>query len=71
MKDLLFSAAGLQSFLQRLGVVVDKAPGALGVYYWEPAWVQNAGLGGSCSDHLLVSWEMDAVRTSLRTLGGL
>lgn len=31
--------------------------GGLGIYYWESAWVDNAGLGSSCADNLLVNWE--------------
>lgn len=36
--------------------VLAALPGGhgVGVLYWEPGWVGNAGLGSSCSDNLLV-----------------
>jgi arabinogalactan endo-1,4-beta-galactosidase len=27
---------------------------SIGVFYWEPAWVGNAGLGSACTSALLV-----------------
>lgn len=71
LQDIPFSTAGQEEFLQRLADVVDGVSGGLGVYYWEPAWVDNAGLGSSCADNLLVSYENDEVRASLATLGQL
>lgn len=70
LKDIPFSVAGQETFLQRLGDVVEAA-GGLGIYYWEPAWVDNAGLGSSCDDNLFFSWQTDQVRDSLSTLGSL
>ncbi|KGO76822.1 Glycoside hydrolase, superfamily [Penicillium italicum] len=70
LKDIPFSVAGQQTFLQRLGDVV-KSVGGLGVYYWEPAWVDNAGLGSSCDDNLFFAWSNDQARASLNTLGSL
>ncbi|KAG0158824.1 hypothetical protein PDIDSM_6344 [Penicillium digitatum] len=70
LKDIPFSVAGQQTFLQRLGNVVESV-GGLGVFYWEPAWVDNAGLGSSCDDNLFFSWTNDQARASLNTLGSL
>ncbi|KAJ6155066.1 hypothetical protein N7470_005632 [Penicillium chermesinum] len=60
-----------EEFLQKLADVVGGVPGGLGIYYWEPAWVDNAGLGSSCADNLLVSYQNDEARASLHTLGEL
>ncbi|KAJ5959720.1 Arabinogalactan endo-1-4-beta-galactosidase GalA [Penicillium vulpinum] len=70
LKDIPFSVAGQQTFLKRLGEAVEDA-GGLGVYYWEPAWVDNAGLGSSCDDAVLFAWSNDQARASLSTLGSL
>lgn len=70
LKDIPFSVAGQQTFLNRLGDAV-KSVGGLGIYYWEPAWVDNAGLGSSCDDNLFFSWSNDQARASLNTLGSL
>jgi len=70
LSGLPFSTAGQEEFLEKLAAVVE-ASGGSGIYYWEPAWVDNGGLGSSCSDNLLVSWSNDEVRASMRTLGHL
>ncbi|OQE25074.1 hypothetical protein PENSTE_c006G08638 [Penicillium steckii] len=71
LKDIPFSVEGQETFLERLAEVVSGVSGGLGIYYWEPAWVDNAGLGSSCDDNLLFSWNDDGARGSLNTLGGL
>ncbi|KAJ5582823.1 hypothetical protein N7535_001443 [Penicillium sp. DV-2018c] len=71
LEDIPFSVEGQQTFLARLGDAVKSVTGGLGVYYWEPAWVDNAGLGSSCEDNLLFDWEDDRVRDGLSTLGSL
>lgn len=70
LTSIPFSVAGQQTFLEKVAAVVQQVSG-LGIYYWEPAWVDNAGLGSSCADNLMVSWESEQVRASLRTLGAL
>lgn len=70
LKDIPFSVEGQQTFLQRLANAVEEV-GGLGIYYWEPAWVDNAGLGSSCDDNLFFAWSNDQARASLDTLGGL
>lgn len=54
LRTIPFSAAGQKEFLERLAAVVEDVSGGLGIYYWEPAWVDNAALGSSCADNLLV-----------------
>lgn len=54
--------AGQIEFLEKLATLMEEVTGRLGIYYWEPAWVDNAGSGSSCADNLLVSYETDEVR---------
>ncbi|GJE88499.1 glycoside hydrolase family 53 protein [Phanerochaete sordida] len=50
------SAAGQQTWVKDIEIVLSGLSGGhgLGVVYWEPGWIGNAGLGSSCSDALLV-----------------
>ncbi|KAL4881450.1 family 53 glycosyl hydrolase [Aspergillus karnatakaensis] len=63
-----FSVEGQKTFVKDVAGVVE-ASGGLGVYYWEPGWVHNAGLGSSCYDNLLVDWETETVRESVTVFG--
>ena len=69
LADIPFSVAGQEEFLEKLAAVVEDVSGGLGIYYWEPAWVDNAGLGSSCADNLLFSYTNNEARASLSTLG--
>ncbi|GAB1217008.1 hypothetical protein ATERTT37_006229 [Aspergillus terreus] len=71
LADIPFSVDGQSTFLRRLGEVVAGTDGGAGVYYWEPAWTKNAGLGSSCQDNLLVDYNTDQVRASISALGGI
>lgn len=71
LASIPFSVAGQEEFLEQLAAVVEGVTGGVGIYYWEPAWVDNAGLGSSCSDNLLFSWENDEARASVNTLGDM
>ncbi|KAJ5123347.1 hypothetical protein N7448_009444 [Penicillium atrosanguineum] len=71
LASIPFSVAGQEEFLEKLAAVVESVTGGVGIYYWEPAWVDNAGLGSSCSDNLLFSWQNDEARASLNTLGDI
>lgn len=66
LADIPFSVDGQGEFLRRLG---EAASNASGMYYWEPGWVDNAGLGSSCEDNLLVDSDGDRIRESVRVLG--
>ncbi|KAK9481085.1 glycosyl hydrolase family 53 protein [Lipomyces japonicus] len=66
LSDIPFSESGQIQFLKRLASVIDSAVPKSGLFYWEPTWVQNAALGSSCWDNLLVSYEGQA-RKSLST----
>ena len=59
---------GQVEYLRRLGDVVKGAEG-VGVFYWEPGWVENMALGSSCEDNLLVDPGTGEVRASLSVFG--
>ncbi|KAF8962594.1 arabinogalactan endo-1,4-beta-galactosidase [Flammula alnicola] len=50
------SVAGQSTWVTDIKNVLSGLSGrhGLGIVYWEPGWVGNAGLGSSCSDNLLV-----------------
>ena len=47
-----FSAAGQTTWMKDVASAVDAAGGS-GIFYWEPAWLDNAVLGSSCADNLM------------------
>ena len=49
------SAAGQTEWVDDIVGVVKGVPDGLGagVWYWEPAWLNNTGLGSNCSDAIL------------------
>ncbi|KAL4868818.1 hypothetical protein BDV12DRAFT_93724 [Aspergillus spectabilis] len=63
-----FSVEGQKTFVRDVAEVLEGS-GALGLYYWEPGWVHNAGLGSSCYDNLMVDWETETVRESVAVFG--
>ncbi|KAJ7193501.1 arabinogalactan endo-1,4-beta-galactosidase [Mycena pura] len=50
------SAAGQQQWVLGIRNVLSALSGGhgLGIAYWEPAWIGNAGLGSACADNLVV-----------------
>ncbi|KAF8748997.1 arabinogalactan [Rhizoctonia solani] len=48
------SAAGQATWIKNVASIVAGTPGGVGLYYWEPGWVGNGGLGSSCADNLMV-----------------
>ncbi|KAB8215911.1 putative arabinogalactan endo-beta-1,4-galactanase A [Aspergillus novoparasiticus] len=68
LTDIPFSEDGQVTFLQRLAETLT-ATGASGFFYWEPAWTKNAGLGSSCEDNLLVDYNTNQVRSSVKAFG--
>ncbi|GLB42187.1 putative arabinogalactan [Lyophyllum shimeji] len=50
------SAAGQSQWVSGIRTVLQGLSGGhgIGIVYWEPQWIGNAGLGSSCSDALLV-----------------
>lgn len=62
--DIPFSAAGQETWLGDVASEVENA-GGTGVFSWEPAWLDNAGLGSSCNDVLM----FDGDGVALSSLG--
>lgn len=56
LQDIPFSADGQVTFIQRVADVVSGVSNGLGLFYWEPAWVDNAGLGSSCESATMFSY---------------
>ncbi|KAJ7707125.1 arabinogalactan endo-1,4-beta-galactosidase [Mycena metata] len=53
---IAISAAGQQSWVLGIRNVLSALSGGhgIGIVFWEPAWIGNAGLGSACADNLLV-----------------
>ncbi|THC91207.1 hypothetical protein EYZ11_009333 [Aspergillus tanneri] len=45
------SFSGQKTLLQQVAAAVEDTTEGVGLYYWKPAWVDNAGLGPSCIDY--------------------
>ncbi|KAJ7135422.1 arabinogalactan endo-1,4-beta-galactosidase [Mycena crocata] len=54
--SIAVSAAGQQQWVLGIRNVLSSLTGShgIGIIYWEPAWIGNAGLGSACADALLV-----------------
>ena len=50
-KSIPFSAGGQSTWLKNVA-----AAGGTGLFYWEPAWVDNAALGSSCSSNTMFEY---------------
>ncbi|CAL3968189.1 hypothetical protein PZA11_006807 [Diplocarpon coronariae] len=59
-----FSVDGQTTWMKRVAAVVASVKGGNGLFYWEPAWVHNGGLGSSCTDNLMVD-QKGVARSSL------
>src|SRR3569833_2394315 len=55
LRSIPFSAAGQTEYLKKVAAVLDGLPNvnATGLFYWEPAWLDNAGLGSSCESNTM------------------
>jgi arabinogalactan endo-1,4-beta-galactosidase len=67
-KGIPFSAAGQTTFLKDVANVVASVKNGKGLFYWEPAWLQNAGLGSSCASNCMFSSSGQAL-SSLTVFG--
>ncbi|KAI0523795.1 glycoside hydrolase family 53 protein [Xylaria bambusicola] len=56
LKSIPFSAAGQTTFMQQVAAIVAGVSKGNGIFYWEPAWVDNAGLGSSCSSNTMFAY---------------
>ncbi|KAF4981837.1 hypothetical protein FZEAL_2415 [Fusarium zealandicum] len=68
MKGIPFSAQGQSEFIKKVANIVSKVDGGTGLYYWEPAWMNNQALGSSCESNTLFSWPGEAL-SSLSVFG--
>jgi arabinogalactan endo-1,4-beta-galactosidase len=50
-----FSAAGQTTWVEDITSILNEVSGGAGLFYWEPAWIDNADLGSSCANNLMVS----------------
>jgi arabinogalactan endo-1,4-beta-galactosidase len=55
-KSIPFSSAGQTTWMKEVAKRVTGVSGGrgTGLFYWEPAWIDNAGLGSSCGSNLMV-----------------
>ncbi|KAF1968241.1 arabinogalactan endo-1,4-beta-galactosidase-like protein [Bimuria novae-zelandiae CBS 107.79] len=69
-KAIPFSAAGQMTWMKEVAKRVAAVPGGkgTGLFYWEPAWVGNAGLGSSCASNTMVDGSGKAL-SSLAVFG--
>ncbi|KAI1805906.1 glycoside hydrolase family 53 protein [Daldinia bambusicola] len=56
LKSIPFSADGQTTFMKKVAEVVAGVKNGNGIFYWEPAWMNNAGLGSSCESNTMFSW---------------
>ncbi|KAG7449528.1 arabinogalactan endo-1,4-beta-galactosidase [Guyanagaster necrorhizus] len=55
-ENIAVSVQGQETWMSDLEDIVNGLSGGhgIGLFYWEPGWIGNAGLGSNCSDNLLV-----------------
>jgi len=71
-KSIPISVDGQIQWMKELGKRVSAAPNGkgTGLFYWEPAWIANAGLGSSCGWNLMVG-DDGKVMSSLAVFGSI
>ncbi|TGO13108.1 hypothetical protein BTUL_0076g00080 [Botrytis tulipae] len=65
-----FSAAGQTTWIKDVAAIVAGVSGGVGLFYWEPAWINNAALGSSCSDAILFD-SQGVARSSLSAFASI
>jgi arabinogalactan endo-1,4-beta-galactosidase len=56
LRGFAFSADGQTQFIKAVAGIVEGTAKGVGLFYWEPAWVDNAGLGSSCDANTMFAW---------------
>jgi arabinogalactan endo-1,4-beta-galactosidase len=56
LRSIPFTADGQRTFIQKVAQVVSSVNRGVGLFYWEPAWMNNQALGSSCSSNTLFAW---------------
>ena len=71
-KSIPISADGQTTWMTEVAKRVAAVPGGkgTGLFYWEPAWIDNAGLGSSCGWNLMVG-DDGKVMSSLAVFGSI
>ncbi|KAL3422247.1 arabinogalactan endo-beta-galactosidase [Phlyctema vagabunda] len=64
-----FSADGQTTRLKSVASAISSS-GGVGLFYWEPAWLDNAALGSSCPDNLMFDYSGNA-RSSLSVFSAI
>ncbi|KAF2249484.1 glycoside hydrolase family 53 protein [Trematosphaeria pertusa] len=55
-KSIPFSVAGQTEWMKQVATrVANVGSKGTGLFYWEPAWIDNSGLGSSCGWNLMVT----------------
>lgn len=68
MQNIPFSASGQVQFIKKVASIVSGVKNGVGLFYWEPAWIDNAGLGSSCASNTMFEWPGKAL-SSLSVFG--
>ncbi|KAI5866451.1 glycoside hydrolase family 53 protein [Durotheca rogersii] len=56
VQSIPFSAEGQTTFVKKVAEIVAGVKNGNGIFYWEPAWMNNQGLGSSCESNTMFSW---------------
>ncbi|KAH8885133.1 glycoside hydrolase family 53 protein [Thozetella sp. PMI_491] len=54
-KSIPFTADGQATWIKDVANIVAGTSKGVGLFYWEPAWINNANLGSSCANNLMFS----------------
>jgi len=60
--EIPYSVQGQVEWMKAVVAIVEDVPLGLGrgLWYWEPAWLNNTGLGSNCSDAVLFGADFSA-----------
>lgn len=67
--DIAYTPARQKLWMKNVASAVEDA-GGNGVFYWEPAWLDNAALGSSCADNLMFANNGHALK-SMEVFGSI
>ncbi|CAN8099226.1 unnamed protein product [Discula destructiva] len=70
VSSIPFSAEGQTTWMEKVTAIVEAVDGGTGVFYWEPAWVDNAALGSSCESNTMFAYPGEAL-SSLAAIGAM
>ncbi|KXS13356.1 glycoside hydrolase family 53 protein [Gonapodya prolifera JEL478] len=56
LANIPISVEGQVTFVKTVANIVKGVAGGVGVFYWEPAWVDNSALGSSCPYNTMFAW---------------